>query len=32
MMYTSENYPIDKEVEDKVINQYLKPYNYELDD
>ena len=32
MMYTSDIYKIDKEVEQKVINQYLKPYNFELDD
>lgn len=32
MMYTSNLFEIDKEVEEKVINEYLKPFNFEIDD
>jgi hypothetical protein len=31
MMYTSEYYVIDKEVEEKVLNEYLKQFNYTID-
>jgi hypothetical protein len=30
-MYTSPYYIIDKEVENKVLNEYLKNYNYTLE-
>ena len=32
MMYTSNLLEIDKEVEEKVINEHLKPFNFEIDD
>jgi hypothetical protein len=31
MIYTSEYYSIDKEAELKILNNYLKPFNYKLD-
>jgi len=31
MIYTSELFPIDKEVETKILNKYLEKYNYSLD-
>ena len=30
-IYTSDLYSIDKEVEIKILNEYLKPFNYNLD-
>ena len=32
MVHTSEQYQVDKEVEEKILIEYLKPYNYKLDD
>jgi hypothetical protein len=32
MIYTSEYYPIDKEIEEKIINKYLKNFNYIIND
>lgn len=32
MIYTSDMFDIDKEVEEKIIKEYLKPFNFELDD
>lgn len=32
MVYTSEYYSIDKDVESKILNNYLKPFNYNLQD
>lgn len=32
MIYTSEYYSIDKKVEIKILNNYLKPFNYNLQD
>ena len=31
MIYTSEYYVIDKEVEEKILNKYLKQFNYTID-
>jgi hypothetical protein len=31
MIYTSDMFIIDKEVETKILNNYLKPFNYNLD-
>lgn len=31
MVYTSEYYSIDKETELKILNNYLKPFNYNID-
>jgi hypothetical protein len=31
MVYTSPYYIIDKEVEDKILNEYLKNFNYKID-
>jgi hypothetical protein len=31
MIYTSEMFLIDKEIENKILNNYLKPFNYNLD-
>ena len=31
MIYTSDQFPIDKEVEIKILNKYLEKYNYSLD-
>jgi hypothetical protein len=28
MIYTSEYYSIDKEVEEKILNKYLEKFNY----
>ena len=31
MIYTSDQFPIDKEVETKILNKYIEKYNYSLD-
>jgi hypothetical protein len=31
MIYTSEYYIVDKEVEEKILNKYLKQFNYTID-
>ena len=31
MVYTSEYYSIDKEIEEKILNEYLKQFNYTID-
>jgi hypothetical protein len=31
MVYTSPYYDVDKEVEDKILNEYLKNFNYSID-
>ena len=31
MVYTSPYYEIDKEVEEKILNEYLKNFNYKID-
>ena len=30
VIYTSDEWEIDKEVENKIISEYLKPYSYEI--